>query len=119
MLRARFDVDWADMAPSTELTELDAIVAQARAEFAGRLGGKVDDLDRLFSSGAWAELRVASHKLRGSAATYGFVALGALAGQVEDLLIEVSCSPDAAARDRVRATLVEARAEARRASEPA
>lgn len=104
------------MAPSTEL---DEIVATARAEFAGRLGGKIDDLDRLFASEAWADLRVASHKLRGSAATYGFVELGALAGQVEDLLIEASCSPDAAARHRVRATLAEARVEVRRASGPA
>ncbi len=104
------------MAPSAELGELDAIVAQARAEYTGRLGGKIDDLDRLFSSGAWTDLRVASHKLRGSAATYGFVELGALAGKVEDLLLEVSCNPDAAARDRVRALLAEARVEAQRAS---
>ena len=107
------------MAPSAELTELDEIVAKARAEFAGRLGGKVDDLERLLSSEAWADLRVASHKLRGSAATYGFVELGALAGKVEDLLIEASSSPDAAARDRLRATLAEARAEVRRVSESA
>ena len=97
---------------------LDEIVAQARAEFAGRLGGKVDDLDRLFASGAWGDLRVASHKLRGSAGTYGFVELGELAGKVEDLLLEVSCRPDPATRDRVRATLVEARAEVRRVSGP-
>lgn len=101
------------MAPTSEL---DEIVAQARAEFAGRLGGKVDDLERLLSSEAWADLRVAAHKLRGSAATYGFVELGALAGKVEDLLIEASCAPDAAARERVRATLAEARVEVRRAS---
>ena len=103
------------MAPSTEL---DEIVAKARADFAGRLGGKIDDLDRLFSSAAWSDLRVASHKLRGSAATYGFVELGALAGKVEDLLIEASCNPDGAARDRLRDTLAEARAEVGRASGP-
>ena len=95
---------------------LDEVLAEARHEFAGRLGGKMADLDRLFASEAWADLRVASHKLRGSAATYGFVELGALAGKVEDLLLAAPGAPDAAARDRVRAMLAEARAEVRRAS---
>jgi HPt (histidine-containing phosphotransfer) domain-containing protein len=93
---------------------VDDLLAIARAEFAGRLPGKVAELDRLASIEAWQDLRVASHKLRGSAATYGFPALGALAATIEELLIAAGCQPDAGARERVGGAVAEARAEARR-----
>jgi HPt (histidine-containing phosphotransfer) domain-containing protein len=98
---------------------VDELMARARAEFAGRLPAKVEELERLSSSGAWQDLRRASHKLRGSAATYGFVALGSLAAAIEDLLLAASCMPDDAARERLGGALADARAEARRASEQA
>jgi HPt (histidine-containing phosphotransfer) domain-containing protein len=95
---------------------VDDLLAQARAEFAGRLPAKVDELERLWSGLAWQDLRVASHKLRGSAATYGFAALGGAAAAIEDLLLAAACRPDEATCDRVRARLDEARVEASRAA---
>jgi hypothetical protein len=95
---------------------IDDLLAEARADFAARLPGKVDELLRLSSIGEWEGVRVGSHKLRGSAATYGFAALGALATTVEELLLGSACRPDVAARDRVCGLLKEARAEALRAA---
>jgi HPt (histidine-containing phosphotransfer) domain-containing protein len=98
---------------------VDELLAIARAEFAGRLPAKVAELEQLSAREAWQDLRVASHKLRGSAATYGFARLGATAATVEEVLIAAACQPDAVARDRVRGALIEARAEASRAARAA
>jgi HPt (histidine-containing phosphotransfer) domain-containing protein len=93
---------------------VDELLALAQAEFAGRLPAKVSDLERLLSSGAWQELRVASHKLRGSAATYGFAALGSLAADIEETLLAAACNPDATARGRLGFAVDQARDEAQR-----
>jgi HPt (histidine-containing phosphotransfer) domain-containing protein len=92
------------------------MLAVARAEFAGRLLAKVDELDALVAREAWDEVRRAAHKLRGSAATYGFPELGAAAATAEDVLIEAAGSPGGAARARLADALRTARTEAERAA---
>ncbi|SRR5258708_13663518 len=94
---------------------VDELLAIARAEFAARLPRKVEDLAGKLADGAWADLRIGSHRLRGSAATYGFAALGTLAGAIEEILEASGGAPDADARRRVEVALAEARAEAKRA----
>jgi HPt (histidine-containing phosphotransfer) domain-containing protein len=91
---------------------VDEMLAAARAEYAGRLVARVRDLDALAEKGAWSELRVLAHKLRGSAATYGFAALGALAASIEEVLIASGCAPDVAAVARIGEALAAARREA-------
>jgi HPt (histidine-containing phosphotransfer) domain-containing protein len=95
---------------------IDELLARARSEFALRLPAKVDELESLASRPAWPELRVAAHKLRGSAATYGFPALSSVAAGIEDLLLGVGCAPTPSDVERILAVLLEARAQAARAA---
>jgi HPt (histidine-containing phosphotransfer) domain-containing protein len=95
---------------------VEEMLAAARSEFAGRLVAKVSDLESLASRAAWAELRVAAHKLRGSAATYGFPALSALAASIEEALIASGGAPSASAITGVGEALAAARVEAHRAA---
>ncbi len=90
--------------------EFETLLAAARADFASRLGDKVRELQDLFDRGAWAEARRAAHKLRGSAATYGFAKIGAAAAAMEDILIAAQPSPDDDARNRFASALATARA---------
>jgi HPt (histidine-containing phosphotransfer) domain-containing protein len=92
------------------------MLAAARSEYAGRLLSKVSDLEALATRAAWSELRMAAHKLRGSAATYGYPSLGAHAAAVEEAVIASGGLPDAAALRRIDEALAAARAEARRAA---
>jgi HPt (histidine-containing phosphotransfer) domain-containing protein len=95
--------------------ELEKLLAAARADFASRLVDKVCELEDLASRGAWAEARRAAHKLRGSAATYGFAKIGAAAATMEEILIDASISPNGEARTRFASALAEARVEAEQA----
>ncbi len=95
---------------------IDELLAAARSEFALRLPAKVEELESLASRPAWHELRVAAHKLRGSAATYGFPRLSSVAASVEDVLLGVGCAPTPAHVERILAALLEARTEAARAA---
>jgi HPt (histidine-containing phosphotransfer) domain-containing protein len=94
------------------------MLAAARAEFAARLRGKVDELYALVEREAWDEARRAAHKLRGSSATYGFAELGAAAASAEDILLQAGGAPDGAARARLADALSSARTEAERAAAP-
>jgi HPt (histidine-containing phosphotransfer) domain-containing protein len=94
---------------------IDALLALARAEFAQRLPAKTAEIERLVSGSAWEEARRAAHKLRGSAATYGFPALSAAAAAIEDALLAAGGPPDAAVRVRVADVLRGACVEAERA----
>jgi len=94
---------------------IDALLAAARASFAESLPAKAADIGALVARGVWEDARRAAHKLRGSAGTYGFVALGAAAGAIEELLIEAAGAPEGAARSRLDSLLTEALGEARRA----
>lgn len=95
---------------------VDDLLAAARADFAARLPAKVEDLLHQASRDGWQGVRLGAHKLRGSAATYGFAALGATAAAIEECLLACACSPDAPTRDRIQAALREAHAEAARAA---
>jgi HPt (histidine-containing phosphotransfer) domain-containing protein len=75
------------------MSEVDALLAEARADYASRLPEKLASLEALAARGAWDEARRAAHKLRGSAATYGFVAIGEAAATLEELLREASSDP--------------------------
>jgi HPt (histidine-containing phosphotransfer) domain-containing protein len=94
--------------------ELEKLLAAARADFASRLADKVSELRDLASRGAWSEARRAAHKLRGSAATYGFAKIGAAAATMEDILIDASTSPNDDAKARFATALAEARIESER-----
>jgi HPt (histidine-containing phosphotransfer) domain-containing protein len=79
---------------------IDALLEGVRTQFAGSLPDKAANIGALLARGAWAEARRAAHKLRGSAGSYGFAEIGAVAGAIEDLLLEPG-EPDAAARARL------------------
>jgi HPt (histidine-containing phosphotransfer) domain-containing protein len=93
---------------------VEQMLAEARAHFAASLPAKAAALQDHLARGAWEEAKRAAHKLRGSAGTYGFVVLGAAAGEVEEALIAAGLQPDAAAASRIGDKAREARAEAER-----
>jgi len=96
---------------------IDALLAEARADFAARLPAKVAELDLLISREAWEEARRAAHKVRGSAATYGFAALGVVAAALEEALLSAGAVPDADTRASIADLSRDARAAADRATE--
>ncbi len=81
---------------------------------------KTAEIEKLVSASAWDEARRASHKLRGSAATYGFPALGDAAAAIEEALLAAGGAPNAQVfarvTDIVRGACVEAVRCAREAS---
>lgn len=93
---------------------VEQMLAEARAQFAASLPAKTASLEGHLARGAWEEARRAAHKLRGSAGTYGFTALGAAAGEVEEALIAAGSRPDAAAAARIGDMARAACAEAQR-----
>lgn len=98
---------------------LAALLAEARRNYAVGLPEKIAELGALVRARSWEAARRAAHKLRGSAGTYGFVALGDACGLIEDLLLESPSELDDGARARVEASLVGAAEEARRAAQEA
>jgi HPt (histidine-containing phosphotransfer) domain-containing protein len=96
-------------------SSIDALLAAAHSQFAASLPAKVAAIEEHVARGAWEDARRAAHKLRGSAATYGFAALGASAGAIEDALLAVG-DPSGDVRALVAGHLVEAGAEAERAA---
>jgi HPt (histidine-containing phosphotransfer) domain-containing protein len=100
---------------TAEPSSIDALILAAQRQYADSLPAKVADLHAHVAGGAWEEARRAAHKLRGSASTYGFAALGAAAGAIEEALL-LDAYPGDEARARIAAHLVEARAEAERAA---
>jgi HPt (histidine-containing phosphotransfer) domain-containing protein len=94
---------------------IDALLTAVRAQFAASLPAKVAEIDGFIAGREWDEARRAAHKLRGSAATYGFAELGQAAAAIEDALLD-GVEPADDARSRIAERLVEARAEAARAA---
>jgi HPt (histidine-containing phosphotransfer) domain-containing protein len=101
------------------VSDVDALLATMRAEYASRLPAKLVALEDLAARGAWDELRRAAHKLRGSAATHGFAALGDAAAQLEGLTTGASGSDGPQVRASIEGALRSARAEIERASREA
>ena len=95
--------------------DVDALLAVARARYAARLPSKLAAIEELAARGAWDETRRAAHKLRGSAATYGFVTIGDAAAALEQLATEVSSLDPARARGALDEALQRARIEIERA----
>jgi HPt (histidine-containing phosphotransfer) domain-containing protein len=95
---------------------IDALLAAARVQFAASLPAKVQEMHALAASESWDTLRRAAHRLRGSAATYGYPALGALAAAVEEALIAAGGPPDAQARAAIDRSLADAGAAAQHAA---
>ncbi len=93
---------------------VEQMLAEARAHFTAALPAKAANIEEHLARGNWEEARRAAHKLRGSAGTYGFVALGAVAGEVEEALIAAGLQPDPAAAARIGDMARAARAEAER-----
>jgi HPt (histidine-containing phosphotransfer) domain-containing protein len=98
------------------MSEVDALLAAARAEYASRLPSKLAAIEELAARGAWDEARRAAHKLRGSAATYGFAAVGDAAATLEKLTAEAT-SGVAPAEGAVDEALRQARIEVGRFGE--
>jgi HPt (histidine-containing phosphotransfer) domain-containing protein len=98
-----------------EPSSIDALILAAQRQYADSLPAKVADLSAQVAACAWDEARRAAHKLRGSASTYGFAALGDAAGAIEETL-RAEPSPGDQARARIAAYLAEARVEAERAA---
>lgn len=98
---------------------VEQMLAQARAQFAASLPAKAAAIEEHLARGAWEEARRAAHKLRGSAGTYGFAALGAAAGEIEEALLAAGKAPDAAAVARIGEKAREARTEADRIAKEA
>lgn len=91
---------------------LEAILAEARREFAAALPARIDEVKDLVHHGAWDEARRAAHKLRGSSATYGLTEVGEIMGEIEEVLIASLPSPGAGAQAQVASLLARARAAA-------
>jgi|SRR5579859_530210 len=99
---------------------IEDLLAAVRRDFAAKLPERGAELAALVARAAWDDVRRAAHKLRGSAATYGFVDLGAHAAAIEDLLLEAAdagAAPDDAARARLDALVAQAVAACERASQ--
>ncbi len=86
-------------------------------EYAARLPSKLAIIEDLAARGVWDEARRAAHKLRGSAATHGFVTLGDAAARLEELFAAAAALDPAAARASVEKALHGAHAEVARAGE--
>ena len=95
---------------------LEALLAEARAQFAGSLPAKTAELEGLLARSAWADARRAAHRLRGSCGTYGFPSLSAAAGAIEDHLLEAGGAPGDAVLARIRERLAEIVREGRSAA---
>lgn len=95
--------------------DLDALIREARVEFARRLPAKATELGEMIARGDWTEARRAAHKLCGSAGVYGFEAVGIVAGAIEDVLIVSEGHPGPEARATIREKLDSIRVEAERA----
>jgi HPt (histidine-containing phosphotransfer) domain-containing protein len=91
---------------------IDAALAAVRAQFAGALPEKATNIGTLLERRAWDDARRAAHRLRGSAGTYGFAALGALAAAIEELLLAEPAGPSGEARERVTRLAGELQAQA-------
>ena len=68
-----------------------AALAELAAEYAAELPGLIDELARLVEAAAAdpaavPRARAAAHRLRGTAGSYGFAAVGEAAGSIEDAL---------------------------------
>jgi HPt (histidine-containing phosphotransfer) domain-containing protein len=91
---------------------IDAALAAVRVQFAEALPEKAANIRSLLARGAWEDARRAAHRLRGSAGTYGFAALGALAAAIEDLLLADPTGPSGEASERVARLAAELHAQA-------
>jgi HPt (histidine-containing phosphotransfer) domain-containing protein len=95
---------------------MDALMAAVRAQFAANLPAKAADIAAHLSRGAWSDARRAAHRLRGSAGTYGFAAVGAVAGAMEEMLLAQTGDPAADTRARLEASARDLAEQAARAA---
>jgi HPt (histidine-containing phosphotransfer) domain-containing protein len=93
------------------MSDIDEQLAAARAQYASRLPSKLDAIEQLAARGAWDDAQRAAHKLHGSAATYGFEAVGEAAAALEKLAAEAKSADPAMVRPALEHALRTARAE--------
>ncbi|MDH3200809.1 MAG: response regulator [Myxococcales bacterium] len=84
--------------PPDATDTLRARMRQLREEYARELPHKLDELESLIEaakqrSETTRSAASSAHRLRGTAGAYGFKLVGALAGHIEDLLVEYQASP--------------------------
>ncbi len=84
--------------PPDATNTLRARMDQLREEYARELPQKLDELESSIESAkqrpeTTKAAASSAHRLRGTAGAYGFKLVGALAGQIEDLLLEFQASP--------------------------
>jgi HPt (histidine-containing phosphotransfer) domain-containing protein len=75
--------------------ELEELLAAARADFGARIGARLLEIEQQSLRGDWAEARRSAHRLRGSAATYGFATVGEEAARMEEALMDCANGPPA------------------------
>ncbi|MDP9033892.1 MAG: Hpt domain-containing protein [Myxococcota bacterium] len=80
---------------------VEALLRAARDDYAASLPAKLAALRALVDAGAWRDAQRGAHRLRGSAGTYGFEALGGLVTELEELLIEGGEAPSLSCRGRI------------------
>ncbi len=97
------------------MAEVDALLAAAREQYAARLPSKLAAIEELAARGDWDEARRAAHKLRGSAATYGFISIGDAAATLEQLAIDATSLDPVRVRGALDEALRRARDEIERA----
>jgi HPt (histidine-containing phosphotransfer) domain-containing protein len=100
------------------MAEVDALLAAAREQYASRLPSKLAAIEELAARGDWEEARRAAHKLRGSAATYGFAAIGEAAAALEQLALDAASFDPVRFRGALDEAFVRARDEIARAGVP-
>jgi HPt (histidine-containing phosphotransfer) domain-containing protein len=77
---------------------VQALLAEARTQFAASLPAKASEVASLVARASWEAARRAAHRLRGSAGSYGFAEVGAACGAIEEALVAASNAPDEPAR---------------------
>ena len=98
------------------MSDFEAEFAALKAEYAASLPAKVDALDALLQAvtagapGALEELRSRSHRLRGSAGSYGFDRVSDAAGRLEDAIKEALAAGARPSLDQLGRCVMELRA---------
>ena len=86
-------------------TSFEAQMAKLRETFLERLAQTQAELDQLAADGRLRDIINIAHRLKGSAASYGFEALGAAAKKTEEMLAERGSAIDIGAVEPLRTAI--------------
>lgn len=83
----------------------EAQMAKLRETFLERLARTLVEVDQLAAEGRLQDIGNIAHRLKGSAASYGFEALGAAAKETEEMLAKGSSGNISGALDPLRTAI--------------